>query len=143
MKKVSIIYWSCGGNIEVLANVMAESARKEGAEVIVKHVTDASIEDVLNADAVAFGSPAADSTKIEQTEMQPFINKLSDLSNENSGKNCILFATYGWIEDTFMEIWKNQMKSFGFNLIGDLAVKESPSKAQVEYIKQLGKLIAK
>ena len=143
MKKVSIIYWSCGGNIEVLANVMAESAREEGAEVNVKHVADASIEDVLNADAVAFGSPAADSTKIEQTEMQPFLNKLSDLSNENKNKDCILFATYGWIQDTFMEIWKNQMKSFGFNLIGDLAVKESPSKAQVEYAKKLGKLLAK
>lgn len=143
MKKVSIIYWSCGGNIEVLANVMAESAREEGAEVIVKHVTDATLDDVLNADAVAFGSPAADSTKIEQTEMQPFINKLSDLSSENKDKDCILFATYGWIQDTFMEIWKDQMKSFGFNLIGDLAVKESPSKAQVEYIKELGKLIAK
>ena len=143
MKKVSIIYWSCGGNIEVLANVMAESAREEGAEVTVKHVADATLDDVLNADAVAFGSPAADSTKIEQTEMQPFINKLSDLSSANKEKDCILFATYGWIQDTFMEIWKDQMKSFGFNLIGDLAVKESPSKAQVEYIKELGKLIAK
>ena len=143
MKKVSIIYWSCGGNIEVLANVMAESAREEGAEVTVKHVADATLDDVLNADAVAFGSPAADSTKIEQTEMQPFINKLSDLSSANKEKDCILFATYGWVQDTFMEIWKEQMKSFGFNLIGDLAVKESPSKSQVEYIKELGKLIAK
>ena len=143
MKKVSIIYWSCGGNIEVLANVMAESAREEGAEVTVKNVADATLDDVLNADAVAFGSPAADSTKIEQTEMQPFINKLSDLSSAKKEKDCILFATYGWIQDTFMEIWKNQMKSFGFNLIGDLAVKESPTKAQVEYIKELGKLIAK
>ena len=143
MKKVSIIYWSCGGNIEILANVMAESAREEGAEVIIKHVADATLDDVLNADAVAFGSPAVDSTKIEQTEMQPFINKLSDLSSANKEKDCILFATYGWIQDTFMEIWKNQMKSFGFNLIGDLAVKESPSKSQVEYIKELGKLIAK
>ena len=143
MKKVSIIYWSCGGNIEVLANVMAESAREEGAEVTVKHVADATLDDVLNADAVAFGSPAADSTKIEQIEMQPFINKLSDLLSANKDKDCILFATYGWVQDTFMEIWKEQMKSFGFNLIGDLAVKESPTKAQVEYIKELGKLIAK
>lgn len=143
MKKVSIIYWSCGGNIEVLANIMADSAREEGAEVTVKQVADATIEDVINADTVAFGSPAADSTKIEQTEMQPFINKLSDLSNKNKGKGCILFATYGWIEDTFMEIWKNQMKFLGFDLIGDLAVKESPSKSQIEYAKKLGKLLAK
>ena len=27
MKKVSIIYWSNGGNVEVLANAIAEGAR--------------------------------------------------------------------------------------------------------------------
>ena len=30
MKKVSIIYWSLGGNIEVLANVIADSAKEHG-----------------------------------------------------------------------------------------------------------------
>lgn len=141
MKKVSIIYWSCGGNIEVLANVMADAARKEGAEVNLKHVADATIEDVLEADAVAFGSPAMNSTKIEQKEMKPFLEQLQDLSEKD--KNCILFATYGWIEDTFMKIWKDEMKSYGFNLIGDLAVKDSPTKQQVEIIKELGKKLAK
>lgn len=52
MKKVSIIYWSCGGNIEFLANIMADGAREQGAEVNVKHVADATINDVLDADAV-------------------------------------------------------------------------------------------
>ena len=80
MKKVSIIYWSCGGNIEALANVMADGAREQGAEVIIKHVADATIEDVLEADSIAFGSPAVDSTKIEQKEMKPFLEQLKDLN---------------------------------------------------------------
>lgn len=143
MKKVSIIYWSCGGNIESLANVMADAAREEGAEVNLKHVADATIEDILNADAVAFGSPAMDSTKIEQEEMQPFIEQFKNLSEKDKNKDCILFATYGWIEDTFMKIWKDEMKSYGFNLIGDLVVKDSPTKHQVEFIKELGKKLAK
>jgi flavodoxin short chain len=138
MKKVSIIYWSCGGNIEALANVMADGAREKGAEVTVKHVADATIEDVLEADSIAFGSPAVDSTKIEQQEMRPFLDQLKDLDRENKNKNCILFATYGWIEDTFMKVWKDEMTSYGFNVIGDLAVKDSPTKIQTDLIRKLG-----
>lgn len=143
MKKVSIIYWSCGGNIEALANVMADGAREQGAEVNVKHVADATIEDVLEADAIAFGSPAVDATKIEQEEMQPFLEQLKDFNEENKNKSCILFATYGWIENTFMKIWKDKMISYGFNVIGDLAVKDSPTKEQANLIKNLGKELAK
>ena len=143
MKKVSIIYWSCGGNIEALANVMADGAREQGAEVTVKHVADATIEDVLEADSIAFGSPAMDSTKIEQEEMKPFLEQLKDLNKENDSKNCILFGTYGWIEDTFMKVWKDEMKSYGFNVIGDLAVKDSPTKKQANLIKKLGQELVK
>ena len=142
MKKISIIYWSNGGNVEVLANSIAEGAEKHNSEVIIKHVCDATIEDVTDADAVAFGSPAKNSTKIEQSEMQPFIDELSALKSEYKNKECILFATYGWIENTFMDIWKEDMKSQGFNVIGDLAVKESPTRAQVQYAKELGKMLA-
>ena len=143
MKKVSIIYWSCGGNIEALANVMADGAREQGADVIVKHVTDATIEDVLGADSIAFGSPAVNSTKIEQEEMKPFLEQLNDLKTENKNKKCILFATYGWIEDTFMKIWKDEMTSYGFNVIGDLAIKDSPTKNQTNLIKKLGEKLVK
>ena len=143
MKKVSIIYWSCGGNIEALANVMADGAREKGAEVTVKHVADATVEDVLEADSIAFGSPAVDSTKIEQQEMSPFLDQLKDLEQENKNKNCILFATYGWIEDTFMKVWKDEMTSYGFNVVGDLAVKDSPTKVQTDLIRQLGEELVK
>ena len=143
MKKVSIIYWSCGGNIEALANVMADGAREKGAEVTVKHVADATVEDVLEADSIAFGSPAVDSTKIEQQEMRPFLDQLKDLEQENKNKNCILFATYGWIEDTFMKVWKDEMTSYGFNVVRDLAVKDSPTKVQTDLIRQLGEELVK
>lgn len=142
MKRVSVIYWSCGGNIEVLANVIADSAREHGAEVNLKHVSDAELEDIVWADAVAFGSPAKDSTKIEQREMQPFIEKLSQIKDKNKNKDCILFATYGWIENAFMDLWKENMIFYGFNVIGDLSVKESPTRAQVQYAKELGKMLA-
>lgn len=142
MKKISIIYWSCGGNVEVLANVIAEGAREHDAIVEMIHVSDAKIEDVISADAVAFGSPAKDSTKIEQTEMQPFIDKLSQLKQEDRNKRCILFSTYGWIESTFMDIWKENMILYGFNVIGDLAIKESPTREQIKVARNLGRMLA-
>ena len=58
MKKVSIIYWSNGGNVEIMANAIAEGASIGDVEVETKNVADSSLEDVLNSDAVAFGSPA-------------------------------------------------------------------------------------
>ena len=42
-----------------------------------------------------------------------------------------------------MDIWKESMKSYGFNIIGDLAVKESPTRAQIQYAQELGKMLAK
>jgi len=65
------------------------------------------------------------------------------LNEENKNKNCILFATYGWIEDSFMKIWKDEMTSYGFNVMGDLAVKDSPTKKQSDLIKELGKELVK
>ena len=60
MKKLTIIYWSNNGNVEVLANHIAKGARQAGAEVLVKLVSDATVEDVTGADVVAFGSPSMD-----------------------------------------------------------------------------------
>ena len=73
MKKVSIIYWSNGGNVEIIANAICEGASIGDVEVETKHVADASTEDVLEADAVAFGSPAMINDDIEEIDMKPFI----------------------------------------------------------------------
>lgn len=141
MKKVSIIYWSCGGSIEILANMIADSAEESGAKVILKHVTDATINDILEADSVAFGSPAMDEDNIEQREMQPFLNSLKDLPINN--KKCVLFGSHGWTDDKFMNLWVNTMKSYGFNCIDELIVKESPTKENLENAQVLGKKLAK
>ena len=107
MKKISIIYWSNGGNVEVLANSIAEGAEKHNSEVIIKHVCDATIEDVTDADAVAFGSPSMDNNRIEQHEMEPFINQFKLLPNNQ--KKIVLFGSYGWDDGKFMDDWIQRM----------------------------------
>ena len=58
MSKVSIIYWSNGGNVEKLANSIAEGVKMSNIEVDIKHVNDSSVDEVFEAEAVALGSPS-------------------------------------------------------------------------------------
>ncbi|GAB6167739.1 flavodoxin [Clostridium carnis] len=141
MKKISIIYWSNGGNVEVLANAIAKGAENNGAEVTIKHVYDALIEDVTNADAVAFGSPSMDNNRIEQREMEPFINEFKLLPNNQ--KKLVLFGSYGWDDGKFMVDWVHRMKDYDFNVVGSIAVKESPSEAELSEAIKLGEELTK
>lgn len=141
MKKISIIYWSNGGNVEVLANSIAECAEKHNSEVIIKHVCDATIEDVTDADAVAFGSPSMDNNRIEQHEMEPFINQFKLLPNNQ--KKIVLFGSYGWDDGKFMDDWIQRMNDYNFNVVGSIAVKESPSEEELEEARRLGEELTK
>lgn len=100
MKKVAIVYWSNAGNVEVLADRIYKGAVEAGAEVNIKLVKDTKIEDVMDADAVAFGSPSMDNNRIEQKEMEPFINQFKLLPNNN--KPLVLFGSFGWDDGAFM-----------------------------------------
>ena len=141
MKKLTIIYWSNNGNVEVLASHIAKGAKEAGAEVLVKLVSEASVEDVTSADVVAFGSPSMDNNRIEQTEMQPFIDKfkLLPINNKVTG----LFGSYGWDDGEFMNKWVSQMKDYEFNVIQSLTINEAPSKEQLVEAEEMGKNLVK
>ena len=136
MKKVSIIYWSNGGNVEVLANIIAEKLEENDTLINLKQVGIADLNDVLEADAIAFGSPSMDNNRIEQNEMEPFIKQLEELE---INKKLLLFGTYGWGQCEFINEWEKRMKSCGFDVIGKLAIGEAPSDEQIEELKDLSK----
>ena len=140
MKKVSIIYWSNGGNVEIMANAIAEGASRGDVEVETNNVADSSLEDVLNSDAVAFGSPAMINDEIEEIDMKPFIESLKGIDINN--KPLVLFGSCGWRETTFIDKWQEQMKEFGFNVIGKIVVRDSVEKKDIQRSKELGKLLA-
>jgi multimeric flavodoxin WrbA len=56
-KKLLVIYHSQTGNTEAMAKAVYEGASSAGAAVTLKKATDATEEDLLTCDAVAFGSP--------------------------------------------------------------------------------------
>lgn len=141
MKNISVIYWSAGGNVEILADNILKGAEETGAKVDIKQVQYAKTEDVLKADAVAFGSPSMDNNQVDQTEMEPFLKNFKELNLEN--KAVVLFGSYGWDNGEFIEKWETQMKEYGFNVIGKLAVQETPDEKELEEAKKLGQMLAK
>jgi flavorubredoxin len=72
--------------------------------------------------------------------MEPFVNEFKLLPNSN--KKLVLFGSYGWDNGAFMQEWSNRMESYDFNVIGELAVKESPDQEQLDLAKELGKKLA-
>ena len=140
MSKVSIIYWSNGGNAEKLANSIAEGVKMSNIEVDIKHVNDSSVDEVLEAGAVALGSPAMVEDDIERIDMKPFINKLSKLNIKN--KPVVLFGSCGWRDDKFIHKWSSVMKEAGFDVIGKLAIKESLTKEEIKFAEDLGSTLA-
>lgn len=141
MKKVAVIYWSEYGKVELLANSIANGAKKAGAEVILKRVQDANVEDVVSADAVAFGSPSMDNNNVEQAEMAPFLKKFKLLPNGN--KPAVLFGSYGWDNGEFMTNFKELVNDYGFKVVETLTVRETPNENELKKAEDLGSLLAK
>ena len=141
MKKLTIIYLSNGGNVEVLANHIAKGAKDAGAEVIVKLVSEATVEDVTNADVVAFGSPSMDNNNIDQKEMKPFIDKFKLIPVNN--KTTALFGSYGWDSGEFMGKWVSLMTKYEFNVVQNLTVNEAPTDEQLVKAEEMGKNLVK
>jgi len=57
MAKVLIVYYSCSGNTEKMAEFVAEGVKKEKIEVVVKNVKDTTPNDLLNYEGIIIGSP--------------------------------------------------------------------------------------
>ncbi len=57
MAKVLIVYHTLSGNTEKMAKAFADGAKSvQGTDVVIKKAFDATLEDLLGCDAVAFGS---------------------------------------------------------------------------------------
>ena len=57
MSRVLIVYHSHTGNTEAMAKAICDAAASAGATVSLKKSADATAEDILDCDVVAFGTP--------------------------------------------------------------------------------------
>jgi len=57
MARVLIVYHTLSGNTEKMAKAFEEGAQSvQGTEAVIKKAFDATLEDLLGCDAIAFGS---------------------------------------------------------------------------------------
>ena len=137
--KINIIYWTGSGNTEEMANLIASGAKEEGAEVNLKHVSEATVDDVENCDIVLLGSPAMGDEVIEECEMEPFIQSIE---GNVSGKKMILFGSYGWGSGQWMTEWEERMLDAGADLLErEVITNEFPEGEDKNKLIELGKTI--
>jgi flavodoxin short chain len=136
-----VAYWSGTGNTEIMAKQVAKGAADSGAEVSLKPVGEINGDAVKEAEALAFGCPAMGAEVLEEGEMEPFINGLSQA--ELNGKALGLFGSYDWGDGQWMRDWVERMKGLGAQVDGEgLITQLLPDKNACTKCYELGKRLA-
>lgn len=136
---VNVIYWTGTGNTEAMANAVLEGIKSKGAEARLIFVDEATIDDVINADAVAFGCPAMGDEVLEEDSFRPFMDEANKVID---GKKVAIFGSYEWNEGQYMEDWTNEIKATGANLVAPgLLAYDYPDEDTLEKCKELGKAL--
>jgi flavodoxin len=138
MAKLNIIYFSSTGNTEQIATFIEEGAKAAGAEVEMISV-GAADESSVDADFVAFGSPATGSEEVAQ-EVLDYIESVKD---KLAGKRVGLFGSNDWGEGDFMSMWIQELDKEDISVVGEgCIVNLAPDDDEkIEKCKEYGKAI--
>lgn len=141
MKKIAVIYWSGTGNTEAMARAIVEGAQNVNTEVFLLSVAEASVADVINADAIALGCPSMGNEVLEEADMEPFV---LSIEGAISSKAVALFGSYGWGNGEWMQDWVQRMNKCNAKVIGDgLIIMGAPDAQGFEECKALGRELGK
>jgi len=119
MSKLAIIYWSQTGNTEAMANAVFEGAKESGQEAELYFVSDFDSSKLADYDKFAFGCPSMGVEVLEEDEFEPFF---SQIESSLSGKDVLLFGSYGWGDGEWMRDWEERCKSKGANLLTESGI---------------------
>ena len=141
MSKVSIVYWTQGGNTQAMAEAIGEGVTAAGGEADVVFVSDANIADLKAEGAFALGCPAMGAEVLEEMEMEPFVQDVERFAN---GKKIALFGSYGWGDGQWMRDWEERMISAGATVVNGegLICQEAPDGDVISECESLGKQLA-
>ena len=138
---VSVVYWSGTGNTQTMAEAVAEGIRMAGQEPAVLEVSAADPAALAYGNAFALGCPSMGAEQLEETEMEPFVEALEPLV---SGKNILLFGSYGWGDGEWMRDWTERMKNAGAVLVRaeGIIANETPDEEALEECRSAGRDLA-
>jgi len=141
MAKLAIVYFSGSGNTEKMANLIAEGAKKAGADVqTVKASSAMDVAKLIQADAFALGSP--DYFSYVAGEMKIFFDRAHPLSDKIKGKPYVSFGSHGG---------GGKVLACIDNLAGAIGLKQAcpgvlaqgaPAGANVDACRKLGEALA-
>jgi multimeric flavodoxin WrbA len=143
MARVLIVYHTLSGNTEKMAQAFAEGAKSvQGTDVVTKKAFDATLEDLLACDAVAFGS--ADYFSYIAGALKDFFDRTYYPSQGKvAGKPYAAFATGGGGGETALAVLDRLCGSFKFRKAAEgIAVMMSPSSGALAKCKEAGKKLA-
>ncbi|MBO3801628.1 MAG: flavodoxin domain-containing protein [Thermoproteota archaeon] len=92
--KVLVVYDSISGNTLEMAKAVAKGAKDLGAEVLIKHVNEVTIEDLNDFDGFAFGSPTHCGV-MSKAMNEFFTNKAMPMWGRMQGKVAAAFSSSG------------------------------------------------
>ena len=150
MAKVLVTFYSRTGNTKTLAEMFAEALKEEGLEVTLKEIEKVKIEELLEYDGIAIGSPTYYGSIA--AEVKRLVDESIKLFGQLDGKVGFAFTTAGGHgsggETTLLSILE-AMLIHGMIIQGDpsdlhygLIIKGKPTERDKEVIKRKAKRMA-
>jgi multimeric flavodoxin WrbA len=144
MSKILVVYHSLSGNTEKMAKAFAEGASGvQGTEVVLKKASDAKLEDLLECDAMAFGS--ADYFSYIAGALKDFFDRTYYPSQgQVAGKPYAAFATGGRGGETALAVLDRLCGSFKLKkAVDSVSVMGAPSAQNLAICREAGEKLAK
>ena len=138
---ISIVYWSGTGNTQSMAEAIGRGVEAAGKEANVMEVGSADAAALAAESVFALGCPSMGSEQLEESEMEPFVEALEA---SVSGKQILLFGSYGWGDGEWMRDWCDRMKAAGAVLVREegIIVNETPDDDALADCEAAGKELA-
>jgi flavorubredoxin len=142
MSKVLIIYHTQSGNTEAMAKAVAEGAKSAGATVSLKKAANAVADDLMNCDAVIFGTPNFFS--YEAGMIKDFFDRTYfTIKGKVDGKPFAVFGSYGGGGEMALASLCKLCESAGLKKAADsIGAQRAPSAEAVDKCKALGAKMA-
>lgn len=137
MLKILVVYDSLTGNTAKAAELIAEGAKKSGAEVVVRKIGEVSLAELKNADAIIIGCPthafSASKTMKSFLSHKAVTEALRDKTGAIFTSCRITPMALRWLE-------KN-LRMMNFKVLGKLGVHAAPKGREEEACRELGRMV--
>ncbi len=143
MAKILVVYHSMSGNTRQMAEAVAEGARSvSGTEAEVKEGLQATIDDLLQCDGVALGSP--DYFSDMAGGMKDFFDRTYYPAQGNvTGKPCVIFGSAGGPSSVVVESLRTMAERFKLQEAAEpVGASGTPTEAVLAECRELGRKLA-